>query len=338
MSLIHSLEGINIELTTCCPLHCPQCYCSLQGGKHISKDIAIKAMKQAAELGAKHVELSGGETMCYPYIYEIISVAKKIGLMSSIAISGWDFDSSSLLRLIDSGIDSIYVSLNAPTEELNAVTRDGFALSIAALETLKENHFQDTTINWVMHRNVADMLPEMIELAKQYEVGTILIIEPMPTSKGDMNTYPTKEQLLRVAEIVKKQEGHVRMQIQHCFSPLLAVANDNKLWGNFNRGIYKGCTAGIASCSINVDGLYTPCRHLAIPEAYNSLSEYWTNSAYLNQLRNMDKTRCEPCQSCKYSCFCRHCQAYNWSSSQSFFLGRNQCELFEKKNEQHTIA
>ena len=336
MSCIHSLEGINIELTTRCPLRCPQCYCSLEGGRHIPERIAIKAMKEAAELGATHVELSGGETMCYPHLYEIISAARSFGLAPSIAISGWHFDSSSLDQLVWAGIDSIYVSLNAPTEELNAVTRDGFALSIAALETLKRGHFKDTTINWVMHQNVADTLPEMIELAEEYEVGAILIIEPMPTAKGEMNTYPTKEQLLRVAQMVKKQEGKVHLQIQHCFSPLLAVASDNKLWGNSNRGIYIGCTAGIANCSINVDGQYTPCRHLEIPETFNSLAEYWTNSKYLNELRNMIKLKREPCQSCRYSRFCRHCQATNWISSQSFFIGRNQCAMYEREYDDRT--
>ena len=72
MNQNYQLTGINIELTTCCPLRCPQCYCSLEGGRHIPLETAVNAMKQARELGATHVELSGGETMCYPHLYEAV--------------------------------------------------------------------------------------------------------------------------------------------------------------------------------------------------------------------------------------------------------------------------
>ena len=140
----------------------------------------------------------------------------------------------------------------------------------------------------------------------------------------------SREQLKRVAQIVKKQAGKVHLQIQHCFSPLLALANDNKLWGNANTGIYKGCTAGIASCAINVNGEYIPCRHLDIPEKYEKLEDYWFHSTYLNQLREMNKDSREICTSCRFARFCRHCQASNWSLHRGFFLGRDQCEIFEQ--------
>ncbi len=331
MNQNYQLTGINIELTTCCPLRCPQCYCSLEGGRHIPLETAVNAMKQARELGATHVELSGGETMCYPHLYEAVQAASSMGLAPSIAVSGWHFDDTALQKLKEAGIDTIYVSLNAPTEEKNSLTRDGYRYSVSALEVLRRNHFTESAINWVAHRNTVDTLPGMIELAEKYEVPTILIIEPMPTAKGEMNTYPTAEQLAYLAQMVKQQrEEKVFLQIQHCFSPLLALASESKLWGNLNRGVYRGCTAGIASCSINVDGQYTPCRHLEIPETYDSLEAYWTQSAYLTQLREMDRNRREPCGSCRFSHYCRHCQAANWLNQGSFFLGNSQCLLYSR--------
>ena len=331
MSANYCLEGINIELTTCCPLHCPQCYCSLEGAKFIPKEKAIEFMKQAAAMGATHVEMSGGETMCYPHLYELIAAARETGLEPSIAISGWGFDDTVLKELISAGIDTIFVSLNGPTEEINSLTRDGFSLSIAALETLKRNGFSHTVINWVMHRNTADLLPEMIKIAEKYNVGAILIIEPMPTAEGKMDTYPTAEQLTCVADMVKKQDGPVYLQIQHCFSSLRALASDNKFWGNINRGKYKGCTAGIVSCSINADGRFTPCRHLEIAEDYPSLAEYWEKSQYLEQLRNMEATRCGICSSCRLAPFCRHCPSHHWTEENKLYIGETQCGLYEEK-------
>ena len=72
MDIICKPDGMNIELTNCCPLRCPQCYCSLEGGKHIPPEVAIRAIEQGAALGVTHVELSGGETLCYPHLLELV--------------------------------------------------------------------------------------------------------------------------------------------------------------------------------------------------------------------------------------------------------------------------
>lgn len=332
----YTLQGINIELTTCCPLHCPQCYCSLEGGRHIPIDTAVKAVREAARLGASHVELSGGETLCYPHLYELISEAKNNGMMPSISISGWHFDADILEKLILAGIDTIYVSLNGPTEQANALTRDGFDLSIAALEVLKDSGYSEKAINWVMHRNNADLLPDMISLAERYDVGTILIIEPMPTAAGKLETYPTLEQISRVCNLIKHSNGSVQLQVQHCFSPLKALLYDNKLWGNMNRGPYRGCTAGILSCAVDVNGRYIPCRHLVLPEKAESLEEYWTYSKNLNKIRNLKSDRRMLCSTCGFQPYCRPCPSFNMQEDGMLFLGKKECPVWRKKKDNGT--
>ena len=320
-------DGINIELTTRCPLRCPQCYCSLDGGKDISLDIAIKRLREAAELGVQHVELSGGETLCYPYIVEIVGAAKRLGLSASIAISGWHFDEETLDKLVNAGIDMICVSLNGPTEKENAKSRDGFKLAINALEILKKSEFENTLINWVMHRDSVEFLPDMIDLAKEYKVGGILIIDPKPTSKNEFNTYPTAEQIQYVADIVKYNRSGIDLIVQHCFSSLLALCSDNKLWGNSNHGIYKGCTAGLCSYCIDVDGMFTPCRHLEYHEQWGSSSEYWNCSEILNELRDLGDNQCEQCEACRLNKFCRPCVAAYSKIEHRIFRGGKYCPL-----------
>ena len=43
----YSVYGMNMELTTACPLRCPQCYCSLEGGKHLDLETAMHYLEQA---------------------------------------------------------------------------------------------------------------------------------------------------------------------------------------------------------------------------------------------------------------------------------------------------
>lgn len=323
-------DGFNIELTTRCPLHCPQCYCTLEGGKDIPLETAIARLEEASRLGVSHVELSGGETLCYPHLYEVVAAARTLGIAPSIAISGWHFDEIVFDKLIEAGIDMICVSLNGPRAEENAKSRDGYEYAIRALEILREKKFGNTLINWVMHRDSVAWLPQMIELAEAYCVSGILIIDPKPTSKGEWETYPTFEQMQYVARLVKKNRSPVELTVQHCFSSLLALSCDNRLWGNSNRGLYKGCTAGLCSYCITVDGLYTPCRHLDYHENCNSAEEYWMSSPVLQELRRLDEKQEEPCASCRLSNYCRPCLASNSKLEGRLYRGNRGCPLAEK--------
>lgn len=108
---------------------------------------------------------------------------------------------------------------------------------------------------------------------------------------------------------------------------MLAVANESALFGNMNISKYKGCGAGRHNFSVNVDGLLSPCRNLDIYEESNSLLEYWNNSEVLKKLRAIEDDRREPCLSCKYSDYCRHCQAISYKLHGELFLGNSVCEL-----------
>lgn len=330
MKISPHLDGINIELTTYCPLHCPQCYCPPEKRRMIPADIAQRRIREAYEMGVTHIEMSGGETLCYPNLKDLISEATKYGIRTSIAISGWNFDERMLNFLMDAGIDSIYVSLNGPTKETNELTRDGYDYAINALEILHNNHFPNTFINWVMHRNSVSLLPHMITLAEKYTVNGILIMEPKPTSSGDLHTYPTKEQLYQVASIVKQHKGSVQLIIQHCFSQLLALRCDNSLWGNRNRGLYKGCTAGLCSLTVNVDGDFSPCRHLYYSEKWNSMEEYWKKSKTLEHIRMLHEVKSDECSDCRLSKYCLRCISLNGEIYSDTGSKRMPCELYSK--------
>ncbi len=136
-------KAMNFELTTACPLNCPQCYCTLEGGKHIELDHAKRILAEASVLGVKNIHLSGGETLCYPHLYELISAAKNYGINADVAISGYKFNDEVFNKLVESGVSGIYVSLNGSTEEINKLTREGYKLAIEALSVLKKWDYEE---------------------------------------------------------------------------------------------------------------------------------------------------------------------------------------------------
>lgn len=327
MKEAYTLDGINIEVTTCCPLRCPQCYCSLAGGRHISIERVYEILSEASKLGISHIEFSGGETLCYPYLYDAIKFASTLGISTGISISGWGFDNNVLAKLVEVGIEAIHVSLNASTKEKNELSRDGYDLSIKALEILSESGFDSTIINWVMHRNTVDDFPNMITIAEQYKVSSILVLDPKPNSRNELSTYPTKNQLIDIVPIIKNNKSSVQIEVHHCFSVLAALVSESKLWGNLNRGIYRGCTAGLCSVSVDVDGNFIPCRHLTYPEYFDSIGEYWEKSTILKKIRDIGDTLKSPCDVCRLSKYCRHCLAVNAKIKNDLYFGNEFCPL-----------
>lgn len=191
----YKMQGLNLELTTCCPLHCPQCYCSLTGGKHLDFAIAKARLKEASAHGVQIVHLSGGETMCYPHLFELIEYASSLNIKPNIAISGYRFDRDVLDRLVLAGVNGIFVSLNGSTKEINEQTRDGYDLALQALSILRASDFRNSYINWVMHTNNCSDFLNVVRIAEEYQVENLAILVFKPDSKHELKSYPTCDQI-----------------------------------------------------------------------------------------------------------------------------------------------
>jgi len=327
MPMLFKPESMNVELTTNCPLSCSQCYCKLEGGKNIDKDKAIDWIRQGGEMGVCSVHLSGGETLCYPHLYEIVSAAAKYCGTVYTALSGYNFTGEVLNKLIDSGISGIFISLNGSTEEINSLTRDGFALAISALSLLKEKNYSETWINWVMHSCNTDDFEKMLKLVESFNIKNLVVMTVKPDSNFELKTPPTAEQMKTFSELIKRHTGKVQIMVEACYSPMLALVFDDEHRGNSNVGIGKGCGAGLTSFNVNVDAMLSPCRHLDYFESFGTLDEYWNQSSVLRQIRLLEYIKLPPCNECYYGPHCRHCIALNSKLNGSLYIGNKTCKL-----------
>lgn len=317
---------MNLEVTSRCPLRCPQCYCDLSSGRDLPLDQAKYWLDEAVKWGVRFVNLSGGETMCYPYIFETVKYAADLGMEANIAVSGYHFGEPEIRRFAEAGIGDICVSLNGPTEEVNSLTRDGYELAVHALESLKNTGFPRTCINWVMHDSNADTLEEMIALAEQYQVLSLRVMVFKPDASHQRKSVPSKEQLVRAAKLIKGYKGTVSIEIESCFSQLRALVL-NSYFLNRNVGIERGCGAGRDAVSINVEGRITPCRHIELEEGYQNLGDYWKHSEVLRKLRRMDEDKRKPCADCRFQKNCLPCAAVNLKLRGEIYMGEEGCGL-----------
>ena len=323
------MKIINIELTNVCPLHCPQCYCKNEGGKHIDLSKAKRAVDEAVSDGVTLVNLSGGETLCYPDLYELISYSSHTGVSVNIAISGWGFDCKTLDRLLAAGVNEISVSLNGSNERVNSYSREGFAYAIRALDVIRQSSYHNACINWVMQRNNADDFPNMVELAERYDIGKILIIVYKPDSNHHIDQFPTTAQIRYVSDCIRQYRGQVKLEIEACFSQLRALAYRSSWAGNLNIGPLKGCCAGRIAYSVNLDGDYSPCRHINYYESFPSLAEYLQGSEMIKRIHQADRCIGDTCAGCSYQKNCRPCLAIPFLTSGKIIYENRNCELYK---------
>jgi len=325
----NQIVSINVELTNSCPLRCPQCYCHLEGGKHIDPEVAKARIREAADHGAITVSLSGGETLCYPYLYELIEYAAGKVENVNVALSGWHFDSEVLKKLVDAGVTGICISLNGSTEEINALTRDGYQYAINGLQVLSENHFPNSYINWVMHSNNTDDFPNIVALAEKYNIQTVDIIMFKPDAKDCLSSYPSGEQMKQISDFIHAYHGKVDIVPEACFSPLRALVYNYGWIGNLNSGPTRGCGAGIYIYSVNTEGHYSPCRHLDYYEDFSSLDEYLEKSELIQKIRHFEEDLREPCSGCSLQKYCRPCIAITDKMYGGIYKGHEPCTAWK---------
>ena len=158
----------------------------------------------------------------------------------------------------------------------------------------------------------------------------LTVMAVKPDSKKELKTIPCREQMEYVKSIIKSYNGTLKIFVESCFSPMLALVCDTKLFGNFNIGRNMGCAAGSTIFSVNVDGKLSPCRHLEYFEAFASLEEYLQKSEIQNKIRELENTKREPCKDCRFCNYCRHCLAINSKIHNDLYFGNVFCPIYEK--------
>lgn len=317
---------MNLELTSRCPLRCPQCYCDLNQGKDLSLEKALYWIDQAARSGVRTVNLSGGETMCYPGLYRLIEACRDRNMAANIAVSGWGIDREAIRKLVAAGVADICVSLNGSTEEINRKTRDGYDLAVRALELLAEEQFPRTNINWVMHSWNAEDFPAMLKLAERYQVQSLVVMVFKPDASHQLPSVPTGQQVRQVAQWIREYQGPVHLEAEECFSQMRALLHQ-RFFVNLNRGPRRGCGAGRDGFSVSAGGKLTPCRHLELEEDWDTIEEYWAKSPVLQQLRKVDQTPEAPCSGCRLKNNCLPCMAVNWKLHGGLYMGDTSCPI-----------
>jgi radical SAM protein with 4Fe4S-binding SPASM domain len=116
----------NFEITTKCNMSCA--HCARRFLEREEKDMPVAAFQEILGIlpHAYRITLVGlGEPLMHPRVDEIISAAKKSGRKVSLVTNAMLLDAEISDRLIDSGLDTLVVSIDTVDQELSSALRRG---------------------------------------------------------------------------------------------------------------------------------------------------------------------------------------------------------------------
>lgn len=317
---------INIEITTACNLHCPQCYNTV-APQEIDRSTLMNYLNEAADMGVKTIGLTGGEPLLCSYLEDIIERISQLGMNAALVTSGSGLSKERLAQLIDRGLKHVIVSLNGSSREVNDKSRDGYDYAINALELLRESPIF-YSINWIPRKDNVDDFPKLLRLAEQYGVGKISILRLKPASEAEKEQTLDKAYLLKLAEYIKSgRSSKVYIDVTECYSILRNLVYKKE--SNIKK---SGCRAGRKYMVIDALGYFRPCRLMKYREKNRSIYDYWNNAKILEKLRTVEDYIEEPCRDCVRLEQCRTCRCVCGESYGGFYAGEKACPIFQSKS------
>jgi pyrroloquinoline quinone biosynthesis protein E len=307
------------ELTHRCPLHCVYCSNPLELQSRVSEldtETWSRVFHEAAELGVLQVDFTGGEPLARPDLADLIRAARAAGLYVNLITSGLPLDEARLLSLIEAGLDHFQLSFQGAREN-TANEISGAKSHVHKLQVLEwlKRHRVAITLNFVIHRRNIDQMEEMLALAESSSATRVEFANVQYYGwafANRENLLPSREQLTRSIELLKRAEERLRGKIRVEF-----VVPD--YYAKFPKACMGGWGRKLLLIAPNGEAL--PCHAARVIPGLLfdnvrdcGLRDIWEKSSAFQQFRGEDWMK-EPCRSCD-----RRAQDFGGCRCQAFLL------------------
>lgn len=310
-----NLKDIAFEIIQKCPNNCLHCssVASLNCTHIIELDVFCKVIKDAIQLGLRHVSISGGEPFEHPELDKMVLYAKEQGLDISIYTSGLytrngrteAISLDTLRKLKKVGVNNLMFNLpSTKTTVYDRImgTKGKLPQVLEAIQSASQLGIQ-TEIHFVPMFLNLPTLEDLLVFASKYDIKVSflrLVLQGRAiTNEEELNIHE---------EFVKRyiNETKSRLETRGIYirtrngTPLSDVRDENC------------CTAAKSKIIIRYDGAVFPCEayksvnevdaygNLYYPDNVNetSITNIWEGSKFLSLLREeMSMFFCNKCVS-----------------------------------------
>ena len=237
----------------------------IEGRTIMPMDREKKLLSELASLRTFSVAFSGGEPFLRKDIFELIRYAKDVGLTTSINSNALLVKGPVADKIIDSGLDMIYFSLDGATEETNDYIRGvpgGFEKTFEAIKLLREKRhskpriFVNCTVN---NKNVTELI-DLVKISKDAGVDGVTI---QPAHSCEEMEFKMPEELKLSKENIPLFERQLEV-LEKDYSDMFPMMQDYfKLFGTFINNpssLYRyRCVAAYTTVQIHPNGDVYSC-------------------------------------------------------------------------------
>jgi PqqA peptide cyclase len=306
-----------LELTYRCPLHCVFCYNPTDfanTGEELPTDEWLRVLREARELGAVQLGLSGGEPLAREDLEIIVAEAHHLGFYINLITSGIGMSEARIGALKDAGLDHIQLSFQDSSREMNDFLSSTRTFELKSkVAGLIRSHGYPMVLNVVLHRHNIDHVEQILDMAERMGAQYVELANTQYYGWAWLNReqlLPSRAQLERAEAVTQRFRERLGNRMKIYF-----VVPD------YFEKRPKPCMNGLGSVFLALapDGTAMPCHAarmlpgLSLPNVRGqSVRAIWYDSEAFNRFRG-DAWMKEPCRSCpeKTKDFggCR-CQAY----------------------------
>jgi radical SAM protein with 4Fe4S-binding SPASM domain len=298
----------------------------------------MRVVDQLDEAGVAAISFSGGEPLMNKHLLPVAEYASSKGFYLSVATNGTLITPEMARRMKDAGIGYAEVSIDGPTAEIHDTFRGvkgAFDRTIAGLKNAKDVGLTVGLATTATRHNI-DVMPEMVELARELRVDRVIAFSFVPTGRGreiveedlspeereDLMNYLYKEWQKGDMQIVTTSPCYARISVSNALKSAGAKISPThfaelELHAEYLGGakalteFIGGCGAGRIYCSIEHNGDIQPCVFMPIRLGNvqkDGFQNVWDNSEVLLKLRDRDKSD-YACSSCPFHYVCGGCRA-----------------------------
>ncbi|MCL2627097.1 MAG: radical SAM protein [Oscillospiraceae bacterium] len=286
INTIHDMElpYLRVCLTSFCNAYCYICHNEGQE-KASSGGLSLHEYDEVAKLLAPHfhpprVVLTGGEPLLFHDLYEVIKIFKSYKYTVGLVTNGILLDEHTQKKLLESGLDTINISLNSLDREKhqNFYGIDEFIILKKNLEVL-DKHFMypQKKINWVISDNPVfdDEIQKLCVLSQKYKFVISLMFDVNIDSEKTNSLFNRIKKILYNNYGEPSIEKHIKYKryIEHLkfnngsiweFDYLQTEQNKHLLKNNvFCRNCHSEnkeiCYEGAYALRLFANGIFKPC-------------------------------------------------------------------------------
>ena len=246
-----TLRSVEMAVTYKCQLRCPKCFAAkfYNPEKQILTPAQIADIwKQCLKLGAIHVNITGGEPLLRPDIYDVIKAFQPHKTFISLVTNSLLLDEKRLRALKEAGLSYLQISLDSYRAELHDEYRGSkgcYDKVISSAKLAKKIGLRVSFTTVATHQNIkTEEIPEMLKIAGK--LGVFLLIN----FAGRSGNWSGRDDVL----LTHDDRIILNQYMKHPWGRLCEMINFHNIPGL--------CLAGKDKLNISAYGDVYPCTHI----------------------------------------------------------------------------